>query len=107
MARLELGESLRLDFCILPPGDAARPLWRPFSACAVGVLVLDAEEETLAQGLALAHQRRLRVVCALPDVPPPLAAAPLGATAVAEGAESALRALLASPQGRAAEAGPS
>ena len=107
VARLELGESLRLYFCILPPGDAARPLWRPFSACAVGVLVLDAEEETLAQGLALAQQRRLRVVCALPDVPPPLSAAPLGATAVAEGAESALRALLVPPQGRAAEAAPS
>jgi len=102
VARLELGEGLRLDFCVLPPGEAARPLWRPFSACAVGVLVLDAEEETLALAAALAYQRRLRVVCALEDVPPLLAAAPLGALAAPEGADSALRALLATPQPRVA-----
>lgn len=107
VARLELGESLRLDFCILPCGDATRPLWRPFSASAVGVLVLDAEEETLALALTLAHQRRLRVVCALPDVPLPLAGAPLGATAVPEGAEAALRALLVPPQGRPGDEGQS
>jgi CheY-like chemotaxis protein len=101
VARLELGEGLRLDFCILPSGEAARPLWRPFSACGVGVLVLDAEEETLALAAALAYQRRLRVVCALEDVPPLLAGAPLGAVAAPGGAESALRALLVQPQGRA------
>ncbi len=104
VARLELGESLRLDFCVLPPGEAARPLWRPFSASAVGVLVLDAEEETLAQAASLADQRRLRVVCALPEVPPLLAAAPLGAAAAPAGAESALRALLVPHQGRGAGA---
>lgn len=100
VARLELGESLRLDFCILPTGEAARPLWGPFSACAVGVLVLDAEEETLAMASALAYQKRLRVVCAMKEVPPLLAAAPLGAEAAPAGAEAALRALLAPPQGR-------
>jgi CheY-like chemotaxis protein len=105
VARLELGESLRLDFCILPTGEAARPLWGPFSAGAVGVLVLDAEEETLAMATALAYQRRLRVVCALEDVPPLLAAAPLGAVAAPAGAESALRALLAPPQGRGGAVG--
>lgn len=94
VGRLELGESLRLDFCVLPQGDAARPLWRPFSACAVGVLVLDREEETLALGAALAYQRRLRVVCLLPEVPSLLAAAPAGAQAVVASAEAALRALL-------------
>jgi CheY-like chemotaxis protein len=99
VARLELGESLRLDFCILPPGEATRPLWGPFSAGAVGVLVLDAEEETLALAAALAYQRRLRVVCALPEVPTLLAAAPLGVSAAPDGAESALRALLAPPHG--------
>jgi len=101
VGRLELGESLRLDFCVLPASDAARPLWRPFSACAVGVLLLDAEEETLALALALAWQRHLRVVCALPDVPPALAAAPGGAAAIPVGADAALRALLASPERRA------
>ena len=100
VARLELGESLRLDFCVLPHGDAARPLWRPFSAVAVGVLVLDAEEETLALAAALAYQRRLRVVCTLKEVPPLLAAAPLGAAAVPQGADVALRALLVPPSGR-------
>ncbi len=105
VARLELGESLRLDFCVLPPGEAARPLWRPFSASAVGVLVLDAEEETLALAAALAYQRRLRVVCALPEVPPLLVAAPLGAAAAPTGAESALRALLAPHQDRGGAVG--
>jgi hypothetical protein len=100
VARLELGESLRLDFCILPQGEAARPLWRPFSACAVGVLVLDKEEETLALAAALAYQRRLRVVCALEEVPLLLSAAPLGAFAIPSGAEAALRALLAPLPGR-------
>ena len=33
---LELSEVLHLDFCVLPPAEAARPLWRPFSAGAVG-----------------------------------------------------------------------
>ena len=89
---------------MLPPGEAARPLWRPFSASAVGVLVLDADEETLAQAATLAYQRRLRVVCALPEVPPLLAAAPLGAAAAPAGAESALRALLVPHQGRGAGA---
>jgi CheY-like chemotaxis protein len=105
VARLELGENLRLDFCVLPPGEAARPLWRPFSASAVGVLVLDAEEETLALAAALAYQRRLPVVCALQEVPPLLAAAPLGASAAPAGAESALRALLVPHHGRAKSAG--
>ncbi len=105
VGRVELGESLRLDFCVLPASDAARPLWRPFSACAVGVLVLDAEEETLALALALAWQRRLRVVCTFPDVPPALAAAPGGAAAIPVGADTALRALLAAPE-RRADTGP-
>ncbi len=103
VARLELGESLRLDFCILPLGDAARPLWRPFSNGAVGVLLLDAEEETVAAALTLAHQRRLRVVCALSEVPALLAGAPLGASAVPEGSEAALRGLLVPPQGRGSQ----
>jgi CheY-like chemotaxis protein len=106
VARLELGESLRLDFCVLPEGDAARPLWRPFSACSVGVLLLDAEEETLTLAAALANQRRLRVVCALPDVPARLAAVPLGATAVPGGAEAVLRALLVPPQGDTRQVSP-
>ncbi|MGO8971782.1 MAG: DUF4388 domain-containing protein [Myxococcaceae bacterium] len=101
VARLELGESLRLDFCVLPGADAARPLWRPFSACAVGVLVLDAEEETLALASALAYQRRLRVVCVLPEVPPLLAAVPFDVQAVPAGADAALRVLLAAPARRA------
>ena len=42
------------------------------------------------------------MVCALEDVPPLLAAAPLGALAAPEGADAALRALLATPQPRAA-----
>ena len=104
VARLDLGESLRLDFCVLPGADAARPLWRPFSACALGVVVLDAEEETLALASALAYQRRLRVVCVLPDVPPVLGAAPAGVAAVAAGADAALRALFAAPERRADEA---
>ena len=106
VARLELGESLRLDFCVLPSADAARPLWRPFSAGALGLLVLDAEEETVALASALAWQRRLPLVCVLADVPPQLAGAPLHALAVPATADVALRALLAAPERRGDEAGP-
>ncbi len=101
VARLELGESLRLDFCVLPGADAARPLWRPFTASALGALVLDDAEETLALASALAYQGHLRVVCVLPDVPPLLAAAPQGVAAVPAGAEAVLRALLAAGERRA------
>jgi CheY-like chemotaxis protein len=105
VGRLELGEGLRLDFCVLPPGEAARPLLRPFSACAVGVLVLDGEAGTVALAAALASQRQLRVVCALPDIPPLLASAPLGASALSAGAEGVLRALLVPPSARGPEGG--
>lgn len=103
VARLELGEGLRLDFCVLPSADAARPLWRPFGAGAAGALVLDAEEDTLAQAAALAFQLRLPVVCTLAEVPPLLAAGPTPVAAVPRGAEAALRALLV---GRTEEAAP-
>jgi len=94
VARLELGEGLRLDFCVLPASDAARPLWRPFGSGAAGALVLDAEEDTLAQAAALSFQLRLPLVCTLAEVPPVLAAGPSPVAAVPRGAEAALRALL-------------
>ncbi|HXX32282.1 MAG TPA: DUF4388 domain-containing protein [Myxococcaceae bacterium] len=93
VGRLELGEGLRLDFCVLPAADAARPLWRPFGAGAAGALVLDAEEDTLAQAAALAFQLRLPLVCTLAEVPPVLAAGPVPVAAV-RGAEAALHTLL-------------
>jgi CheY-like chemotaxis protein len=106
VARLELGEGLRLDFCVLPSADAARPLWHPFSAGAVGVLVLDAEEDTLALAAALARQLRLRVVCVGLEVPFLLARAPGGAATVAGGADLALRALLVPEFARTAASEP-
>jgi len=56
-------------------------------------LVLDAEEDTLAQAAALAFQLRLPLVCTLAEVPPVLAAGPVPVAAV-RGAEAALHTLL-------------
>ena len=36
VAELELADGLRVDFCALPGGELACPLWRPFSADAPG-----------------------------------------------------------------------
>ncbi|HEY8209977.1 MAG TPA: DUF4388 domain-containing protein [Myxococcaceae bacterium] len=93
-ARLEVSEALCVEFCSLPPSDAARPLWRPFTAGAVGAILLDRSERALALGHYLAFEVRTPVVVMGGEVPPELHAAPAGAAAVGREPAEALRALL-------------
>lgn len=94
LARLELSEALRVDFCVLPPADAARPLWRPFCSGAVGALLLDASEQAQKLGRFLGWEIRVPLVMVGAEVPSELAGAPAGAASVGEQMPEALRALL-------------
>jgi hypothetical protein len=93
-ARLEVSDTLCVELCSLPPGDAARPLWRPFTAGAVGAILLDRSERALALGHYLAFEVRAPVVVMGGEVPPELHAAPAGAAAVGREPSEAVRALL-------------
>ncbi|HVE82398.1 MAG TPA: DUF4388 domain-containing protein [Myxococcales bacterium] len=93
-ARLEVSEVLCVELCTLPPADAARPLWRPFTAGAVGGILCDRSERALALGHYLAFEVRTPVVVMGGEVPPELQAAPAGAAAVGNEPAEALRALL-------------
>ncbi len=94
LGRLVLSEVLRLDFCVLPPAEAARPLWRPFTAGAVGALLLDVSEPTVRLAHYLAWEIRMPVVVVGAEVPVPLQGAPAGAVGVNDDLSEALRALL-------------
>lgn len=93
-ARYEVSEALWVEFCSLPPSDAARPLWRPFTAGAVGGLLLDTSERAVGLGRYLAFEVRAPVVVMGGEVPEALHGAPAGAAAVGEEPVEALRALL-------------
>jgi CheY-like chemotaxis protein len=94
LGRLVLSEVLRLDFCVLPPAEAARPLWRPFTAGAVGALLLDVSEPSVRLAHYLAWESRMPVVVVGAEVPEALQGAPAGAVGVNDDLAEALRALL-------------
>ncbi|HZA15170.1 MAG TPA: DUF4388 domain-containing protein [Myxococcaceae bacterium] len=94
LGRYELSEALHIDFCLLPPGEASRPLWRPFSAGAVGALVLDDSSQAAAVAHWLAMEARVPLVVVGGRVPPLLAKAPAGALAAGPDLVEALRALI-------------
>ncbi|HSP81773.1 MAG TPA: DUF4388 domain-containing protein, partial [Myxococcaceae bacterium] len=94
LGRLDLNELLHLDFCVLPPSEAARPLWRPFSAGSVGALLFDTSEATVKLAHFLAWDIRIPVVVVGHEVPTELQGAPAGAASVGEDLVEALRSLL-------------
>ena len=94
LGRLELSEVLHLDFCVLPPAEAAQPLWRPFSAGAVGALLLDTSEPAVRLAHYLAWEIRIPVVVVGEEVPAKLHGAPAGAASVGDDFSEALRSLL-------------
>ncbi len=94
LGRMELNELLHLDFCVLPPAEAARPLWRPFSSGAVGALLFDTTEPAVKLAHFLAWDIRLPVVVLGHEVPPELQDAPAGSVSVGEDLKDALRSLL-------------
>ncbi|WNG35668.1 response regulator [Archangium minus] len=94
LGRLDLSELLHLDFCVLPPAEAARPLWRPFSTGALGALLFDTSEVAVRLAHFLAWDIRMPVVVVGHPVPAALQGAPAGATSVGEDLSEALRSLL-------------
>ena len=91
---LEVAESLRVDFCLLPPGEAARPIWRPFSCGAIGALILDGSDAVVKLGTYLGWEIRVPLVSVGQEVPAALQGAPAGATAVKGDVVEALQTLL-------------
>jgi DNA-binding response OmpR family regulator len=93
LGAFEVSEALRIDFCVLPPSEAARPLWRPFCGGAVGTLVLDTSDAAvkLARFLAWEIGLPLAVVGPVPDA---LKGAPAGVVSIGEDLLEGLRALL-------------
>lgn len=94
LGRLELSEVLHLDFCVLPPAEAARPLWRPFSAGAVGALLMDSSEAAVRLAHYLAWEIRVPIAVLGSTVPDKLNGAPAGALAPGDDLTEALRGLL-------------
>ena len=94
LGRLDLSEVLHLDFCVLPPAEAARPLWRPFSAGAVGALLMDNSEAAVRLATYLAWEIRVPLVVLGEVVPESLQGAPAGASAMGDDLTEALKTLL-------------
>lgn len=94
LGKLEINETLRVDFCVLPPGEAARPLWRPFATGTVGALMLDVSDGAMKMGRFLALDLRVPLVIVGEPVPAELQAAPAGAASVGDDLTEALRSLL-------------
>lgn len=94
LGQYSLAETLKLDFCVLPPAEPARPLWRPFCSGALGALILGTDEQAVRLAVYLAWEIRIPVVVVGAEVPKELKDAPAGALAVSEGVSASVRALL-------------
>lgn len=94
LGRFEVSEAFWVDFCVLPASEAARPLWHPFSAGAIGALVLDTGPEALRIAGFLAFDLRVPLAVLGPSLPPSLVRAPAGVFTTSEGLLEALRGLL-------------
>jgi CheY-like chemotaxis protein len=101
LATVPVSEALHLDFVMVPPLDAARPLWRPFTAHVMGALVLDAADAFAGLTRFAAFELRVPLVlvtggafCSVDAVPPFLKGAPGGTRLVTSGLRDAVRALV-------------
>lgn len=104
IGRLDLSDVLKVDFLLVPTAEAARPLWRPFLATALGALVMEDSEPVLKLARFCAFDLRLPVVVAARNasgglikselVPVALRNAPGGAAVVGSDLNTAVRTLL-------------
>jgi CheY-like chemotaxis protein len=69
VAELEVAEGLRIDFCTVPGGELGRPLWRPFTADAAGILVVDISPASVALARFVAHGQHAPVAVLGPECP--------------------------------------
>jgi hypothetical protein len=105
VGRLALGDGVRVDVTELPGDRAHRPLWRPFAAGAVGVLVLLPADDDAPLLEELTRTLRLpAVVCGPSEASAPKVLRDLPGGFAFEGSDAAeaLRALLAGAGARAA-----
>ena len=61
VAELEVAEGLVLHFCVVPAGELGRPLWRPFTSDAAGLVLTEASVALLAQARFVAEEQRTPV----------------------------------------------
>jgi DNA-binding response OmpR family regulator len=104
LGRIALEDGVRIDVLELPADGALRPLWRPFSAGAIGALVLLPADDAGALLAELAGTLRIPlVVCGPKDaaLPAALRDAPAGFAHEGSDAAEGLRALLAGAGARA------
>jgi hypothetical protein len=104
VGRLVVSDALRVDFLVVPPSDAARPLWRPFLSSSLGALMLEDTAPVLALAHFCAFELRLPLVVVAgraagdlmgtTTVPEPLRGAPGGVVAVRSDLITAVRSLL-------------
>ncbi len=106
LGRLDLTDSLKVDFVLLPTAEAARPLWRPFSHGAIGALVFEDDEPALKLARFCGFQLRLPLVLiggagpgllAAEQVPASLRGSPAAVSLVDNDFLLALRTLLRPP----------
>ena len=88
---LEVAEGLVLHFCIVPAEELGRPLWRPFTADAAGLVLTDPSPGLVAQTRFVAEEQRTPVAVLGESCPGELSRR--GAT-VHSSAREALRAVL-------------
>lgn len=61
LAELEVFDGLMLHFCIVPAGELGRPLWRPFTADAAGLVLAEVSPSILALGRFVADEQHAAV----------------------------------------------
>jgi DNA-binding response OmpR family regulator len=118
LGQLDISGVLKVDFVLVPPSEAARPLWRPFLTGSLGAVVLEETDAALKLARYLAFELRLPVVVAAGPasgglvtatvLPAALRSAPAGAVVVRDSLTAAVRAALVAtlPTGSSADAAP-
>ena len=94
LGRFQISEALQIDFFILPPRDAAKPLWRPFASGMVGALLLDVSGPSVMMAKHLGWEMRVPLVVVDQLVPSELSGAPSGCIATGSDLVRALETLL-------------
>ena len=99
VAELEVAEGLLLHFCVVSPGELGRPLWRPFTSDAAGLVLTEPSAALLAQARFVAEEQRTALAVLGPSCPEELARR---GAAAHPGAREAVRAVLLSFAGLSA-----
>lgn len=104
LGRLEVSDVLRVDLVVVPTAEAARPLWRPFVAGAIGAILLEDSEAAIKLARYCAFELRLPLVIAAKAashgmvgselVPATLRGAPMGAAVVGSDIATVMRTVL-------------